>query len=404
MRVLYVACNPDEASELAIEREITELQRSALAGGTTSDVSFLFMPDVSVERLPLELSRYRPDIVHFSAHGTKSGLEFSEQSGENVKLTAKALKQFFNYEKPPRLVYFNACDSANLARDVLGPVQMAIGTTAPITNKASRESAVLFYDRLLMGMSVHDAFSAGKQMIESLPSKARVTSVLRTLPGVHATSTLFHKVPKIVAWPADNRLRFNKWDCINVEVKLVGSPAGTSQVVFFTDDKRFLFTAPKRQESDAAYLARHLCQVVRDTPRGGILETDDSWPAPEDFRIFACGTTGDGQIFTVQTLISDAMSEYATKVLNWSESRKENELAPILRRLRDPLGYVEVKTIKATPPVPKKASKTAAAPRPAAPKKAGSASKPVAPGRRKPKEMKPAHRHRVVKAAKKGDA
>jgi hypothetical protein len=117
----------------------------------------------------------------------------------------------------------------------------------------------------------------------------------------------------------------------------MGCPANTFQVIFFTDDKRFVLNEPTSEKSDAAFLAGELCQLVRDTPRRGIIETDDVWPTAEEFRIFACGTTSGGRTFTVASTICTALKDYAAHVLRWgANDRRNRELSNIVNQLESP--------------------------------------------------------------------
>jgi CHAT domain len=335
MKVLYIASNPSEASEVDLAREITELQRRAsIASG--EPVTFIFLPAIAFERLPLELHHHRPDIVHFSGHGDKAQLHFSNESGALVPVTGKMLSEFFNYENPPKLVYLNACDSANLAKELKKVIPIAIGTTAPITNRAAWASAVVFYDRLLMGMSVQNAYEAGNQMIQCLQQKS-ASSSLYCGKGVDASVERLHSIPRIVAWPEDGNFVFDKDGLINIDIKLIGCPANTLQVIFFTDDKRMILNDPDDDQSGAAFLAGELCQLVRDTPRHGIIETDDFWPTEQDFRVFACGTTSGGSTFTVSSTVCAALKDYAAHVMLWSRDNIGFEqLLSVINRLKDP--------------------------------------------------------------------
>lgn len=335
MKVLYIASNPKDASELTLANEITELQsRAVQASG--EPVSFIFLPAVAFERLPLELHKHRPDIVHFSAHGKSGELLLSNQNGKQVRLTGEMLCEFLRYENPPKLIYLNACDSEQLAREVISVVSMAIGTTAPITNRAAWASAVVFYERLLMGMPVGNAYAAGKQMIRGMQNET-ASSVLEHVPGVTPSKQRLHSVPRLVAWPEDGKLQLDGDGVIALDLKLMGCPANTFQVIFFTDDKRFVLNEPPDDETDAAFLAGELCQLVRDTPRQGLIETDDVWPTVEEFRIFACGTTSAGQTFTVASTICTALKDYAAHVLRWEANDSRNELlSAVIERLENP--------------------------------------------------------------------
>src|SRR5579859_3468606 len=203
MRVLFVASRGQDS--LMIEREITLLQqRSLLAPG--EDVIFHFLPDISIEDLPLELLRHKPDVLHISAHGSTRGLEFANSSGDPVVLEPAMLLSILHPEHPPRLVYLNGCDSFKFAESMSSRLPMAIGSTENISNRAAMTAAVLFYDRLINGRSVQESFDAAKAIILAIQANS-VSAQLFPRPGICPAKEWLHQVPRLVAdlkhWPKD---------------------------------------------------------------------------------------------------------------------------------------------------------------------------------------------------------
>src|SRR5262245_26494190 len=116
MRVLFIASAKQES--LMIEREITLLQQRGLSAADEA-VTFHCLPDMSVEALPLERSRNRPDVSHITAQGTKAGIEFANSSGDAVVLSPANLLSLLHPEHPPKLIYLNECDSSDAAKQMI---------------------------------------------------------------------------------------------------------------------------------------------------------------------------------------------------------------------------------------------------------------------------------------------
>jgi hypothetical protein len=68
MRIMFVGSNPEGSGALAFERDINALQKR-LMNASGLDASFVFLPSCPVEELPQHLAEYRPEILHFAAHG-----------------------------------------------------------------------------------------------------------------------------------------------------------------------------------------------------------------------------------------------------------------------------------------------------------------------------------------------
>ena len=260
-------------------------------------MTFNFLPDISVEALPLELSRHQPDVLHISAHGSAAGIEFANSSGNLVVLTPDTLLSFLHPEHPPRLIYLNDCESSELAKRMIDQSQMAIGSTAPITNRAAMAAAVLFYDRLISGFTVQQSFDAAQGMIRAIQANS-ASAELFARPGVVPAQERLHHVPRIVAelWPSSSGSNEN----YTFEFGLLGCRHDTVQVVFFTDDESFIREDEDDIESD-------LCLVVRAKPIHGIIWSEFGWNGSGDFSIYACATTCAGQSYSVSSTLCDAI-------------------------------------------------------------------------------------------------
>ena len=286
-------------------------------------MSFVFLPGLHIEELPAEIGRHKPDILHISAHGSGEQLSLMNEGKTRIGLDADTLLAFLNPERLPRLIYLNACDSGPIARALAGTVPMAIGSTAPITNRAARAAAVAFYQRILTGSRVTPAFRLAQKMIEAMQSK-QASAEIHHRPDVNPDTEVLYRVPRILAGfegsdPAPGRKRYN------VRFGLTGCPANTIQVVFFTDDGSRL--------DDASVLSEELCVVARGSPVRGAVWTDgdDKWEVDGDFRLFAVGVTGDGGSFSVGTTLCEAIK---TRYLERGDGVIPDVVATILAQLR----------------------------------------------------------------------
>lgn len=299
LKVLFIASNPPDAVTLNLEREITELQRR-FAEAPGEPISFAFLPGLRAEDLPGELAKRRPDILHISAHGSDEQLSLTNEAGKKVALNGDALAAFLPPEHKPRLIYLNACDSHAIAKQLTNYIPMAIGTTAPITNRAARAGAVSFYERILTGSTVGNAFGVVKQMVQMLQDQ-QASSELHARQGTDPEMEVLHLVPRLIADflngdPKPKRQEYS------VRLGMVGCPANTTQIVFFTDDQSFIDEGEDDLEND-------LCWVIRGTPVHGVAWVDapNAWEVTGDFRVFAAGVTGDGHTFSVASTLCEAI-------------------------------------------------------------------------------------------------
>jgi|SRR5271165_5365685 len=297
MRVLYVGSKASGDTDLELTQEITELQRR-FGAASAEPVEFHILPDMKVEELPTELGRFRPDILHIASHSDKKALSLSDERGNEVRVTAKMLGAFLPPD-PPRVVYLNSCDSKEIAKQLvdLGSSAMAIGSTAPISNRAARAAAVAFYERLLAGFSVARACATAKSMLEAL-TQSTASMELFPIGGKQAETDIMSPVAALVAEVSNSSA--NKYGEYGFRLGLYGSPASTAQVTFFTDDETFI--------EDENSLENDLSLIVRTTPVSGMLwASEDDWWAMGDHRLFAVGVKAGAGCFIVEGTLCKAL-------------------------------------------------------------------------------------------------
>jgi hypothetical protein len=295
MKILYIAANPYNQEILDFSPEITEIQRRVL--GATS-VEFVAMPSLKFEDLASTLHQQKPDILHIAAHGNDKALFLANYSNESIQLDADMLNAFFSDVSPPRLVYLNACNSLEIAEKLSRAIAIAIGSTAPISVKAARATAVSFYERILDGASVDHAFDVCKQVMRGASDDSAEMKIY-TRTGVNKAEVLHHE-PRFVAEFTKKRPSRDKKDCYEIRFGVLKYPLGTRQIVFFTDDPESV--NPKQSLQEA------LCTVVRDMPQQqGLVFAEEAWDIEGDFRLYAVGVYGDDRTFTLSTMLSDAL-------------------------------------------------------------------------------------------------
>src|SRR5205807_1526451 len=157
MKVLYVGSKATGGADRNLGKEITELQRR-FAAASADPVEVRILTDLKVEDLACERSRFHPDILHVASYSEKDALSLSDQSSTAVRVTPKMLRVLFPPKHTPQIIYLTTCNPPEIAKELveIGAATMAIGSTAPISNRAARASAVAFYERLLAGITIED--------------------------------------------------------------------------------------------------------------------------------------------------------------------------------------------------------------------------------------------------------
>jgi hypothetical protein len=175
--ILLLASSPSDQTPLELYKEIYEIDQ-ALKGSPFGD-HFKFEPKVAVKRSDLYhlIDRYKPDIVHFSAHGNKSSAIYLEDDrGKSSLVPPEVMKHIFREcGKSVKCVIFNSCYldiQANvIAETINGAV---IGMTDEIVDKTAIDFSKEFYRQLANGKDLFKAYQAGKTHIDNSDRLIRI--------------------------------------------------------------------------------------------------------------------------------------------------------------------------------------------------------------------------------------
>jgi hypothetical protein len=159
MRILVLQPNSDPGNVLQLNREGREIKRT-FSNTILWDVEIVQEGAVHARDLQALLMRHRPEIVHFSGHGTDRGeivLETNEGPSEPVPI--KALGNIFSsLGENVCCVVLNACYSSRQAKAIAKWVPYVIGMNSRITDDASIAFSTIIYQALAFGKNIDEAF------------------------------------------------------------------------------------------------------------------------------------------------------------------------------------------------------------------------------------------------------
>jgi hypothetical protein len=150
-----MAAAPDDKIYVNVVKEGTEIQQTL--DGQRDKFQFFHILGITKDHFLDDLERYRPNILHFSGHGTEySSLVF--QDGE--ELSSEQLEKTF--QRLPfkiSVVFLNACYSKHQARSISKYVDYIIGMKKAISDEAAIIFSSKFYKSLLKNINYKEAYS-----------------------------------------------------------------------------------------------------------------------------------------------------------------------------------------------------------------------------------------------------
>ncbi len=124
--ILFISADSQDLSPIGFVEEYTALSRALGPSRQTGRMVVARAPNCSVSELHSAIVKHRPQILHFSGHGSNKGFYFVNSDGEGETLNPKALAQYLTLQGPKvglRLAVFSACQAdvhAELYADAVG--------------------------------------------------------------------------------------------------------------------------------------------------------------------------------------------------------------------------------------------------------------------------------------------
>jgi len=200
-RVLFVAADPSSAPpgsnvpRLLLDEDMRAIREKVRAAEHRDTIEFDFRMAARPDDLLQGLNEVRPQVVHFSGHGGRDGVNVVGSDGQPHPVGTEALVRLFGvFRGDIRLVVLNACHSLPHARAIAEQVGLAIGNPGPIPDQAAILFGASFYRAVAFGHSVQAAYDQARASLSMHNFLDGECPVLVAGPGVDA-SRVFLVVP-----------------------------------------------------------------------------------------------------------------------------------------------------------------------------------------------------------------
>ncbi len=188
VKILFLAANPIDTDQLRLSEEVRAIQERLRASELRDNFKVEQEWAVRISDIQAHLLRHKPDIVHFSGHGSKTGeIVLEDAAGYSKTVSTQALKTLFKILKDSiKCVVLNACFSRIQAEAIAESINCVVGMSTSIGDGAAIAFAASFYQALGYGRSISEAFQLGCSQIELEGFNEQDTPQLVTATGVDA--------------------------------------------------------------------------------------------------------------------------------------------------------------------------------------------------------------------------
>lgn len=184
IKVLILTANPEIADHdpLRVDAEVRQIEEAIQRSRNRDRFQLVNKLAVRTTDLRRALLDHKPQIVHFSGHGTgEQGLVLENDAGKAQLVSTEALSSLFGIFEPNEIecVLLNACYSEIQAIAIHQYIDCVIGMNQPIGDKSAIQFAEGFYDALGAGTSYDKAYRVGCNAIALGGSSEYLKPVLK---------------------------------------------------------------------------------------------------------------------------------------------------------------------------------------------------------------------------------
>lgn len=160
-KILFLAATPEDQVQLNLGKEFRKIE-TQLSGAKYRD-KFKLENKMAVRILDITnaMQDYKPQIVHFSGHGSgERGLVVEDDAGNTVFFPTEGVNRLFRlFKKDVKCVVLNACYAAEQAKPISEHGIYVVGMNDAVGDKAAIDFAAGFYQSLGAGNDYEFAFN-----------------------------------------------------------------------------------------------------------------------------------------------------------------------------------------------------------------------------------------------------
>jgi len=167
-KILLLSANPRGTSLLRLGEEMREIKEGLKRAEKRDEYLISVAEAVRYRDIHRAILEYKPQIIHFSGHGSgEDGLAFEDEAGQIKLVDGQALAGLFKlFSEQVECVVLNACYSQYQALEISQHINYVVGMNRAIGDKAAIEFSVGFYDALGAGQDYEFAYKLGCNLIE----------------------------------------------------------------------------------------------------------------------------------------------------------------------------------------------------------------------------------------------
>ena len=160
-KILFLAATPEDQVQLNLGKELRKIETQLSASKHRDKFELAHKMAVRILDITQAMQDHKPQIVHFSGHGSgERGLVVEDDAGNTVFFPTQGVNRLFRlFKKDVKCVVLNACYAAEQAKPISEHGIYVVGMNDAVGDKAAIDFAAGFYQSLGAGKDYEFAFN-----------------------------------------------------------------------------------------------------------------------------------------------------------------------------------------------------------------------------------------------------
>ncbi len=173
-RILFLSASPLDSSQIRVDEEIRDILIALRTAINSHEVIIQQRCGARFEDFHQGLLDFKPQIVHFSGHGSRGGLVFEHESGSSQIVKSETIARLLDlFPGQVECVLLNANYSGRMIKNISKRIPFVIGVASAILDQEAIAFARGFYQALGSKSSFENAFKSGNLQCELVTTRKR---------------------------------------------------------------------------------------------------------------------------------------------------------------------------------------------------------------------------------------
>lgn len=164
LKILFLSAGPIALERFDSETEFRAIEEAISKTKKRNNIERHYHQGVRAMDIIPHLVKFRPNILHFSGHGTEEAIFLRGDVDCPTEIEAKVLASILEERGVDTLV-MNCCSSASYIHDLTSSVQTVIGVDGSLKDQHAKRFSEAFYASLGNGSDVKGAFRDGRDTV-----------------------------------------------------------------------------------------------------------------------------------------------------------------------------------------------------------------------------------------------